>query len=64
MLLRGICNLSPGMSLSLDATFRLAKMTIGDATCIVFILGEFGHIIAWAALRSDKWSNILPVLFG
>lgn len=62
MLARELCNLSPGRSFSVDATFRLAKVSTGDASCIVFLLGEFGHIIAWAALRSDKWSNLLPVL--
>jgi len=39
-------------------------MTIGKATCIVLILGELGDIISWASLRSDKWSNILPVLYA
>lgn len=64
LLVRSICNLSPGKSISVDATFRLAKIATGDASCIVFILGELGHIVAWAALRSDKWSNLLPVLYG
>lgn len=64
LLKREICNLSPGRSISIDATFRIAKQSHGDASCIVFVLGEHGHIIAWAALRSDKWSNILPLLYA
>ncbi|CAM9279053.1 unnamed protein product [Hapterophycus canaliculatus] len=64
LLKRAICNISPGRSISLDATFRLAKMSTGSASCIVFVMGELGHIVCWAALRSDKWSNVLPLLYA
>ena len=65
LLKRAMCNLSPGKSFSLDATYRLAKMTIGRATCVTLILGKkYGHIIQWASLTSDKWSNILPALYA
>lgn len=64
LLLRHICNLSPGASISVDATFKLAKISTGHASCIVFVLGELGHIVTWAALRSDKWSNVLPILYA
>ena len=65
LLKRAMCNLSPpGKSFSLDATYRLAKMTTGRATCDTLILGEYGHIFQWSALTPDKWSNILPTLYA
>lgn len=64
LLVREICNRSPGASFSIDATFKLAKISTGHASCIVFVLGELGHIITWAAIRSDKWSNVLPILYA
>ncbi|CAN0256206.1 unnamed protein product, partial [Scytosiphon promiscuus] len=64
LLKRAICNTRPGKSISLDATFKLAKMATGSASCIVFVMGELGHIVCWAALRSDKWSNVLPLLYA
>lgn len=61
-MMASICNRSPGRSLALDATFRVAKQSVGDAKCMVFGLGEAGHIVTYAALESDSWGHILPLL--
>lgn len=61
---RAIMNLSPGICANIDATWSVAKQAIGVSSCMVFILGAMGEIVAYAALRRDCWTEMLPLLYG
>ena len=49
---------SPGEFCSSDGTFRLATRTIGDAKCLVFLIGERGDICCYWALEEESWSHM------
>lgn len=59
-----LCNLSAGASLSIDATFDIASQCNNEAKCMVFALGELGHILSYVSVASDKWGHLLPMLMA
>lgn len=50
------------MSLSIDVTFKVTKKSKGEVKCMVFVMGQLGHILVYAALALDTWTDPLPLL--
>lgn len=50
--------------LSWDGTFASARQVNTEAKVLDFVLNETGHVIAYAAVPSEKWTHVLPMFMG
>ncbi|CAM9793203.1 unnamed protein product, partial [Laminaria digitata] len=47
-----------------DGTFASASQVDSEAKVVVSVLNELGHVLAYAAVTSEKWANLLPLFMG
>lgn len=57
-----LCSRGPGRSLSIDATFKIAQRVSGEAGCLTFVFGEYGHILGHAAHVTESFNTLVPLL--
>ena len=50
------------MPMSIDATFRFAQRVYGEAGCITFVFGEYGHILGHAVQVTEGFKTLVPLL--
>lgn len=58
-----LCNRTPGKAMSIDSTFSIAKHINGEAGCMAYICGEYGHIVSFGALATESFRGLLPLLY-
>ena len=48
----------PGEFMSIDATFKLARVTTSKARMLHFVLGERSNVCGWYATETDTWDDL------
>lgn len=59
-----VCSRHPGTNMSYDGTYKIANMSHGAAKVAMIAMGELGHIMGYAFVPSESWSNLLPLWAG
>lgn len=61
---REVVSLVDGQFLNAYGTFRIAGRVNDDSQCLYFLLGDDAKVHAYAAVRSERKDEIVPLMIG